>query len=129
MENQTNPTREELIASLKDLIEMKELQARLQSLNTSIVKDRADELESIHKINFYTQKLKEPTFQKVDKVPDGFTEHAVTQEDLDNNPDLVSEGVNVGDVIAYPNQDSSEEKTVPEEPKEYKSNLTVVKTN
>lgn len=33
------------------------------------------------------------------------TEHVVTQEDLDKNPDLEEQGVKVGDVITIPGKD------------------------
>jgi hypothetical protein len=37
--------------------------------------------------------------KKVKKAP---VEHEISQEDLDNNPELVEDGVHVGDVIELP---------------------------
>lgn len=42
--------------------------------------------------------------KKDDKVSDTI-DHVVTQEDLDMNPDLASQGVAVGDTIQIPNPD------------------------
>ncbi len=46
-ETKTQPTKEEFIAHLKEQIELAEVRATLQSLNTRIAKDRAEELQAL----------------------------------------------------------------------------------
>ena len=48
-ENQTppQPTKEDFIAHLSEQIEIAEIRAKLQNLNTSIASDRAKELEAL----------------------------------------------------------------------------------
>ena len=46
-ETKTQPTKEEFIAHLNEQIELAEVRATLQSLNTKIAKDRAEELQAL----------------------------------------------------------------------------------
>jgi hypothetical protein len=36
-------------------------------------------------------------------MPEGMIEHVVSQEDMDNNPELAEQGIKVGDVIGISN--------------------------
>lgn len=78
----------ELAAEGEDLskLSLKELQAKAKELGLP-TKGKAAEL-----IAAITAKLAEPAMM----------DHEVTQEDLDSNPDLVAEGVKVGDIIQLP---------------------------
>lgn len=93
MSQQTNeqinvtPTREDMIVWLTDQIAFRKLQVELQSLETEMAELKFREISAINGIA--TASPKSESLQK----------HTVTKEDLDNNPDLVSQGIRVGDVV------------------------------
>ena len=91
-EEQKVPTKEEIVAFLKEQIEVKEFQTKLQELNTRLAKGRAEELQAL---GFIAQ-LNNPQEQGVP--------HIITEEDLANNPDLVEQGVQVGDEVLIPGE-------------------------
>lgn len=100
-EEQKAPTKEEVIAFLKEQAEVKTAQLQLQELNTKLAVAKAEELKALAFIG----QLTNPSQQPIPQSPeDGTTQHTITQEDLDNNPELVEEGVKVGDEILIPNQ-------------------------
>ena len=92
-EEQKVPTKEEILEFLKEQIEMKELQAKLQELNTRLAKSKAEELQALNFIANMTNP------QEQGGVP-----HTITEEDLANNPDLVEQGVQVGDEVLIPGE-------------------------
>ena len=100
---QAVPTKEEMIKFFVEQIELKELQAKLQMLNADIVEARARELKALSFIGQITNP------QMPDTVP-----HTITQEDLDNNPELAEQGVQVGDEVLIPKNDSHDEEVVEE---------------
>ena len=87
------PTKEEIMNFLKEQIEVKELQLKLQELNTGLAVARAEELKALSFIGQMTQQDGE----KPEGVP-----HNLTQEDLDANPELVEAGMKVGDEVIIP---------------------------
>lgn len=89
MDEQKVPTKEELIAFLKEQIEVKEVQARLQSLNADLAESKARELKALQ----FIAQMTNPT-PPADAVP-----HSLTQEDLDENPELTEQGFKVGDEV------------------------------
>ena len=89
MDEQKVPTKEELIAFLKEQIEVKEVQARLQSLNADLAESKARELKALQ----FIAQMTNPT-PPADAVP-----HSLTQEDLDENPELTELGFKVGDEV------------------------------
>ena len=89
------PTKEEILALLKEQIEVKEYQVKLQELNEKFQKSRAGELQALQ---FIAQMV------NPQQGPEG-EEHTVTQEDLDANPELVEQGFKVGDEVLIPRQD------------------------
>ena len=91
-ENQQSfpPTKEQVTKFLLEQIEVKELQSRLQSLNTKIAVERANELEAFAKASHFSKPL------------DDVKQHVVTEQDLINNPDLSSQNIKVGDTIGIP---------------------------
>jgi hypothetical protein len=91
-EEQKVPSKEEIVAFLKEQIEVKELQAQLQELNTRLAKGRAEELQALNFIGNMTNPQEQG-------VP-----HTITEEDLANNPDLVEQGVQVGDEVLIPGE-------------------------
>lgn len=86
------PTTEELIEGLKANIELRKVQLELQELNTALAVSRANELKALA----FMAQMREP--EEEDAVP-----HTVTQEDIDNNPELVEAGITVGQEIMIPN--------------------------
>jgi hypothetical protein len=92
-EEQKVPTKEEIMTFLIEQIEVKELQAKLQDLNTRLAKARAEELQAIS----FVAQLTNPRNEENEMVP-----HTLTQEDLDQNPELVDDGYEVGDSIVIP---------------------------
>ena len=87
------PTKEEIIAMLNDQLEVKELQARLAEANMKIAVARAKEIEALGFIGQAMAGSKQ--------TPPGNL-HTLTQEDFDNNPELVDEGLKVGDQVIIP---------------------------
>lgn len=98
-QDQKIPTKEEIVAFLTEQIEVKELQAKLQKLSTSIAIDKAEELKALSFIGQMTN----PRPQGNEYQGEG-TPHTITQEDLDNNPELVEEGLKVGDEVLIPKE-------------------------
>jgi hypothetical protein len=98
MSEEKLPTREELIASLKEMIEVKELQAQLQELNAKIAGSRAEELRAI----VFIEQMTNPKEKGNEYKGGGMENHVVTQEDLDNNPEMAEAGIEVGMEILVP---------------------------
>lgn len=88
--NQAPPTKEDIIKFLSEQMEVKKAQYELQDLNTKLAMARAEELKAL---SFIAQ-MTNPQ----NNVPQG-TPHIVTQEDLDNNPELVEAGIKVGEEV------------------------------
>ena len=88
---QQGPSKEEIIKFLQEQIEVKKVQVDLQDLNTRLAVSRAEELKALA----FVAQLTNPQ-------PQGAKPHTVTQEDLDNNPDLVEAGIEVGEEIMIP---------------------------
>ena len=93
-EEQKVPSKEELIAFFNEQIEVKKVQYELQELNTKLAVAKAEEIKALAFIGQMTQ-------QGNCERPEGMP-HTITQEDMDNNPELAEEGVNVGDEVIIP---------------------------
>lgn len=100
MAEEKAPTKEEIMKFLSEQIEVKELQLKLQELNTGLAAARAEELKALAFIGQMSQAA-----AKKEGIPDGVP-HTITQEDLDNNPELVEAGVKVGDDVLLPTEDA-----------------------
>lgn len=83
------PSKEEVIRFLKEQIEVKAVQLKLQNLNADLAEGRARELKAL---GFIAQ-MSNPT-PPADAVP-----HNLTQEDMDENPELTEQGFKVGDEV------------------------------
>ena len=105
---QQAPSKEEVIKFLSEQIEVKKVQVELQELNTRLAVQRMEELKALSMIAQITN----PQRQSSD-VPEGAIPHTVTQEDLDNNPDLVEAGVQLGDEVLIPAPESTDETKEP----------------
>lgn len=97
--NQAPPTKEQVVSFLQEQIEVKTLQAELQDLNTRIAEAKANELKA-HA--FMAQMMNSPKQDQQGPPPDAIP-HIVTEEDLKENPDLIEQGVKVGDEVLIEN--------------------------
>lgn len=86
------PTKEEIIALLKEQISVKEYQLKLQEINEKLAKSKAQELQALQFIAQMTQPQAEAE------------EHTITEEDLTNNPELKEQGFKVGDEVMIPKE-------------------------
>jgi hypothetical protein len=106
------PTKEEIIAMIREQIEVKAAQVELQKLNTEFAQLRLEELKALTIAAQITnpQPAQGNTYE-------GGVPHKITQEDLDNNPDLVQQGLKVGDEVIVSMNEVNEEPPVEEAPK------------
>lgn len=93
------PTREQIMLNLNQQIEVRELQSRLQALNTALAVEKFKELEAQYNIGKIMQ-ASQP--QQVNQ--EKYLEHVVTEEDLKNNPQLAAEGIKIGQTIMIPRE-------------------------
>lgn len=84
------PTKEEILALIKEQIEVKTAQLALQELNEKMAKSRAAEFQAIQ---FIAQ------MQGAGKQEQ---EHTLTEQDLIDNPELVEQGFVAGDSVLIP---------------------------
>jgi len=103
-EEQKVPTKEEIIAFLEDQISVKKVQLELQELNTKLAVAKAEELKALSIIGNITTPPSTDRGQQPQGQP-----YTITQEDLDNNPELVKEGLKVGDEVLIPTAAQIEE--------------------
>jgi len=96
-QEQKAPSKEEVVAFLREQIEVKSVQLELQELNTKLATYRADELKAL---SFIAQ-LTNP------QPPASAQPHVITQEDLDNNPEIAEQGFKVGDEVMVEKQEPS----------------------
>ncbi len=93
---QKAPSKEQVIKFYKEQIEIAKLRSELSEILAVTAKHDADRAESVAKLaHFSAPKGQQP----VEQIPDGMVEHTVSQEDMDNNPELAEQGIKVGDVI------------------------------
>lgn len=95
--DQRPPSKEEVILFLKDQLEVKRAQLELQELNTKLAAGRAEELKALQ----FIAQMTNPT------PPADAVKHNLTQEDMDQNPELVEQGFNVGDEVLVPKEQAA----------------------
>jgi len=89
--NENKPTKDQIISWYKEQIEIAEFRVKLAELNARTARYEFERQEQVVKL---TNML----------APDpSVKQYTVTQEDLDNNPELSEQGVKVGDVIGLTN--------------------------
>lgn len=88
-QEQKAPTKEELIAFMDEQVQVKSKQLELQELNTKLAVARAEELKALQ----FIAQMTNPQ-PPADAVP-----HNLTQEDMDENPELAEQGFKVGDEV------------------------------
>lgn len=113
-EQKAPPSKEEVIAFFQEQIDVKKVQYELQELNTKLAVARAEELKAL---TFIAQ-MTNPKAQGNEY--EGGIPHTITQDDLDNNPDLVDEGIKVGDEVLIPKEAMLSEEEVKEHKKKLK---------
>ena len=107
-EEQKVPTKEEVVAFLKEQIEVKELQAQLQDLNTRLAKARAEEIQAISFVAQMTNPSQPPAMEDEE---DG-ERHIITEEDLAGNPTLAEQGLQVGDEVILADEESPKKRSL-----------------
>lgn len=98
------PTKEELIQFFQEQIDVKKVQYELQELNTKLAVARAEELKALSFIGQITNPKAD------DNAYAGGVPHTITEEDLANNPELVEEGLKVGDEVMIPAQEAPKKR-------------------
>lgn len=109
MNQQTNiPSKQQIISSIKEQVELKKQQLSLQRINTELAELRAKEVEALAKIDAYTRPTESVT-------------HVLTEQDIKNNEFLAGRGHTAGESIEIPKEmydsflDASKEKEVEKE--------------
>ena len=86
------PSKEDVILFLTEQIEVKKVQLELQVINADLAEARSREVKAL---GFIAQ-MTNPQ-PPADAIP-----HNLTQEDIDQNPELVEQGFKVGDEVLVP---------------------------
>lgn len=90
------PSKEQIINWYKEQIEVAEFRVKLAELNARTARYEYERQEQV--IKLASMLAPDPSVKQ----------HTVTQEDLDNNPELSEQGVKVGDVIGLTNVQEKE---------------------
>jgi hypothetical protein len=91
-EQQVPPSKEDIVKFLSEQIEVKKVQYELQELNTKLAVARAEELKALQ----FIAQITNP------QPPADAVSHSLTQEDIDENPELTEQGFKVGDEVLVP---------------------------
>jgi hypothetical protein len=100
-EETKEPTKENVIAFFKEQIEVAEYRNTLSRINCETAEYEARRAEAIAKQAHFSKPL---TSADQNIVP-----HVVTQEDLNNNPELAKQGIKVGDTVGIASHPTQEE--------------------
>lgn len=110
--NSQEVSRDQIINYLKEQIEVRELQVKLQELNTKMAVLRLNERNAIMQL---------ADLQNVDETER--KTYTLTEEDIKQNPELKEEGLKAGDKIVIPSDKELKEE---KEPTQKKKGLKVV---
>lgn len=102
-DEQKVPTKEEILRFLQEQIDVKKVQLELQEINTALAVNKMEELKALSIIGQIQMGSR-------NQKPAG-TEHVVTQEDMDANPEFAEQGIKVGDTVIIPDEPTSSEPT------------------
>lgn len=97
-QEQPVPSKEEIMAFMLEQIEVKKMQVELQKLNTELAVQKAEELKALHFIGQITNP----------QPPDDAVPHTLTQQDIDENPQLSAQGLKAGDEVLVPKEMAEE---------------------
>lgn len=103
------PDKEKIIEWMNGQIEFKEIQLKLQELDTKIAVTKAEYMKAMYTI----AQISNP--QQNHQGSPELSEHTLTEEDLQANPDLVEQGFKVGDIVGIPKMEEApmEEEKAP----------------
>jgi hypothetical protein len=93
-EEQKVPSKEEVVAFLQEQIDVKKVQFELQDLNTRLAVARAEELKALQFIGQMTNP----------QPPADAVEHTLTEEDMQDSPELAEQGLKAGDTVLLPKE-------------------------
>ena len=99
-EEQKAPSKEEILKFLQEQIEVKKVQVELQQLNTALATGRAEELKALQ----FVAQMTNP------QPPSDAVKHNLTEQDLEDNPELKEQGYDVGDEVLIPKEMAEEVK-------------------
>ncbi len=106
------PTKAEVLNFYKEQIEVAKLRRELAEIVCLTAEFDARRIEAIAKqAHFSAAGQQQPPQQG---MPEGVIPHTVTQEDLDNNPELVEQGIKVGDVVGITEKPQPEDQMMSE---------------
>ena len=94
------PSKEEVVKFLQEQIEVKKVQVELQQLNTALATGRAEELKALQ----FVAQMTNP------QPPSDAVKHNLTEQDLEDNPELKEQGYDVGDEVLIPKEMAEEVK-------------------
>lgn len=101
MSTETNeqkvPTREQVLKFYAEQIEIASLRRDLSEALAITAEFDARRAEAIAKQAHFSAPRGPQT--PVEEMPEGMVEHVVTEDDMQNNPELAEQGIKVGDVI------------------------------
>jgi len=89
-QEQKLPSKAEVVAFLQEQIDVKKLQVELQELNTRLAIGKAEELKALS----FVAQVTNPQAAPPDAEP-----HTLTEEDIEENPELTEQGFKVGDEV------------------------------
>ena len=95
------PDKEKIIEWMNGQIEFKEIQLKLQELDTKIAVTKAEYMKAMYTI----AQISNP--QQNHQGSPELSEHTLTEEDLQANPDLVEQGFKVGDIVGIPKMEEA----------------------
>ena len=95
------PDKAKIIEWMNGQIEFKEIQLKLQELDTKIAVTKAEYMKAMYTI----AQISNP--QQNHQGSPELSEHTLTEEDLQANPDLVEQGFKVGDVVGIPKMEEA----------------------
>jgi len=110
------PTKAEVLAFYKEQIEVAKLRRDLAEIVCQTAEFDAKRIEAIAKQAHFSGPGQQRPQQE--GMPEGVIPHTVTQEDLDNNPELAEQGIKVGDVVGItekPQPELTDEEPVNDE--------------
>jgi hypothetical protein len=102
------PTKAEVLNFYKEQIEVAKLRKELAQIVCETAEFDARRVEAIAKQAHFSAPAQQPQ-----GMPEGVIPHTVTQEDLDNNPELAEQGIKVGDVVGISEKPQVEDPQVP----------------
>lgn len=101
-QEQKAPSKEEIIAFLQEQMEVKQAQLQLQNLNADLAEGRARELKALQ----FIAQMTNP------QPPADAVKHNLTQEDMDENPELAEQGFSVGDEVLIPKEQAVKQRSL-----------------